>query len=83
MKYKLVKATDLDIKYIKEAKIYNIFKYAQDLPEEEIEKINRYVNRQIPLKINDYKIIVYENKKIGCLLVVNKDDGVILDEIYL
>lgn len=42
MKYNLVKATNLDIKYIKDAKLYDIFKYAQDLPEEEIEKINKF-----------------------------------------
>jgi ribosomal protein S18 acetylase RimI-like enzyme len=33
--------------------------------------------------LNNYKIINVGNKKVGCLLVENKDDGVLLDEIYI
>ena len=33
--------------------------------------------------LTDYKIIMCNKNKVGCLLVTKKDDGVILDEIYL
>ena len=35
------------------------------------------------MQLDNYKIIYIDNNKVGCLLVVNKDDGVLLDEIYL
>lgn len=83
MKYILVNATNNDIDYLKKAKLYNIFNYAHNLSEKEINQINKYVNKYIPMEIKDYKIIMFEDKTIGCYLVVKKDDGVILDEIYL
>ena len=72
-----------DIDYLKQAKLYNIFEYAKDLPSDEIEKINKYVNQNIPLDINSYRLIICDDKRIGCLLLKEKDDGVLLDEIYL
>ena len=83
MKYDLVKANNEYVNYIKEAKLYNIFKYAHNLSENEILKINKYVDKHIPLEIEDYKLIICDSKRVGCLLVATKDDGVILDEIYL
>ena len=55
MKYNLKSATNDDINYLKRAKLYNIFEYAKDLPSDEVEKINKYVNQNIPLDINSYK----------------------------
>lgn len=83
MKYNLKSATNDDIDYLKRAKLYNIFEYAKDLPSDEVEKINKYVNQNIPLDINSYRLINCDNKRIGCLLLKEKDDGVLLDEIYL
>lgn len=83
MKYKLIKAGDNDIAYVKSARLYNIFRYAHDLLEEEILKINKYVDKHIPIEIDYYKIIVVNNKKVGCCLLKEKDDGIILEEIYL
>lgn len=83
MKYDLLNATNNDIKYIKDAKIYNIFNYACDLSKNEISRINNYIDKNIPNQIPYYKLIIVNNIRVGCLLVIAKDDGVILDEIYL
>ena len=83
MKYNLINATSNDIDYIKKSKLYDIFTYADDLPKDEIMRINNYVDEHIPVDITDYKIIMCNNDRVGCLLVTKKDDGVILDEIYL
>ena len=39
MKYELVNATNEDIEYVKQAKLYSIFNYADNLPKEEVLKI--------------------------------------------
>lgn len=83
MKYNLINATSNDIDYIKKSKLYNIFTYADNLPKNEIIRINNYVDEHIPVEIKDYKIIMCNHDRVGCLLVTKKDDGVILDEIYL
>lgn len=83
MKYELICANRSDMDYLNDCKLYNIFNYAHNLPEEEISRIKNYVKNHIPIEINDYKIILCDNKKIGCCLVVKKEDGVLLDEIYI
>lgn len=83
MKYNLINATNKDTDYIKKSKLYNIFTYADDLQKDEVMRINNYVDENIPVEITDYKIIMCNKNKVGCLLVAKKDDGVILDEIYL
>lgn len=83
LKYNLINATNKDTDYIKKSKLYNIFTYADDLPKDEVMRINNYVDEHIPVEITDYKIIICNKNKVGCLLVAKKDDGVILDEIYL
>ncbi len=83
MNYNIIKANDNDIDYVKKAKLYNIFAFAHDLPEDEFIKINNYVNSDIPKIIEEYKLIVLDNRIIGCYLVVNKDDGIMLDEIFI
>lgn len=83
MKYNLINATSNDIDYIKKSKLYNIFTYTDDLPKNEIIKINNYVDEYIPVEIKDYKIIMCNENRVGCLFIDKKDDGVILDEIYL
>lgn len=53
------------------------------MSQEEITRINNYVKKHIPIQLENYKIIYVNNKKIEYLLVENKDDGVLLNEIYL
>ncbi|MCR4581618.1 MAG: GNAT family N-acetyltransferase [Bacilli bacterium] len=83
MKYELVKSSIEDIDRLSEYKKKTIFEYAKDLSNDEIDKINNYVASEVPKLINDYCNIVVDNKVIGCLLLTNKDDGILLDEIYL
>ena len=83
MEYKLSKSTDEDINRLIEYKKRTIYEYAKDLSDEEINRINNYVNGEVPKLINDYFNIVINNKIVGCLLLTNKDDGKLLDEIYL
>ena len=83
MKYKLSKSTDEDINRLIDYKKKTIFEYAKDLSENEINKINNYVKNNVPKLLNNYSNIVVDNKIVGCLLLTNKDDGKLLDEIYL
>ena len=83
MKYSLVDASIDDIDYLKQAKSNIIYTYANNLPEEEKNEINNYIDTSIPKELKEYKIILFNNKTIGCLLIKKQDDGVLLDEIYL
>lgn len=83
MKYKLSTSSNKDINRLIEYKKRTIYEYAKDLSNEEIDKINKYVTSEVPKLINDYCNIIVDNKIVGCLLLTNKDDGKLLDEIYL
>ena len=83
MKYNLKSATNDDIDYLKRAKLYTILAHSNNLSDDEVKRINRYVDQNVPLDINNYKLIISDNKRIGCLLLKEKEDGVLLDEIYL
>ena len=83
MNYRLVNATKRDILKLIEYKLESIFDYAENLSLEEINQINDYVKSNVPKELNNYKVICIDDKKVGCLLITNKDDGVLLDEIYL
>lgn len=83
MEYRISKSSDKYINRLIEYKKRTIYEYAKDLSNEEIDKINKYVTSEIPKLINDYCNIIVDNKMVGCLLLINKDDGKLLDEIYL
>ena len=83
MEYKLLTSSDKDVNRLIEYKKRTIYEYAKDLSNEEIDKINKYVTSEVPKLINDYRNIIVDNKIVGCLLLTNKDDGKLLDEIYL
>lgn len=83
MEYKLLKSTSNDINRLIEYKKRTIYEYAKDLSDEEINKINRYIASEVPKLIDVYCNIMVDNKIIGCILLTNKDDGKLLDEIYL
>ena len=83
MEYKLLTSSNKDINRLIEYKKRTIYEYAKDLSNEEIDKINKYVTSEVPKLINDYCNIIVDNKIVGCLLLTNKDDGKLLDEIYL
>ena len=81
--YKLESATKNDIELLISYKLATILDYAKDLPKGEIEKITNYVKTTVPTQIDDYKIIIINNKKIGCLLLEKYEDGILLNELYL
>ena len=83
IEYKLVKSSYKDINRLIEYKKRTIYEYAKDLSNEEIDKINNYITSKIPKLINDFCNIIVENLIVGCLLLTDKDDGKLLDEIYL
>ena len=83
MKYRISKSSDKYINRLIEYKKRTIYEYAKDLSNEEIDKINKYVTSEIPKLINDYCNIIVDNKMVGCLLLINKNDDKLLDEIYL
>ena len=81
--YKLECATKDDTELLISYKLATILDYAKNLPKQEIEKINNYVKSAVPTKIDDYKIIVIDNTKVGCLLLEKYEDGILLNELYL
>ena len=83
MQYQLVKSTTKDIKKLIGYKKATIYDYAKDLTCEEKEKIELYIMNTIPDDIKRYFNIVCYDKTIGCLLLKDYEDGILLDEIYL
>ncbi len=66
MNYKLVKPSNDDIDKQIDYKKKTIFEYANDLPNNEINKINNYVNNNVPKLLNNYFNIVVDDKIVGC-----------------
>ena len=81
--YKLECATKDDIELLISYKLATILDYAKDLTKAEIEKITNYIKNTIPIQIDDYEIIIINNKKVGCLLLEKYEDGILLNELYL
>ena len=82
-KYKLENASIKDIERIKKYKLNTIFEYAKDLDNEEVEKINNYVNKTISNQIFEYKNIVLNNIIVGSFLITKNENGLLLDEIFI
>ena len=83
MNYNLIKSSNNDIEKLIEYKKQTIFEYAGKLSEDEIRKINDYISNNIPNVIDDYWNIVINENIVGCLLLTDKSNGMLLDEIYL
>ena len=83
MNYKLIKSSSDDIEKLINYKKKIIYEYAKDLSESEINDINNYVEDKVPKLINNYFNIVVDDKIVGCLLLTDIDDGILLDEIFL
>ncbi|MBQ9019245.1 MAG: GNAT family N-acetyltransferase [Bacilli bacterium] len=83
MKYKLVKAKDKDINKLIEYKKRTIYEYSHNLSNEEINKINNYIKNEVIKLLDYYCNIIIDNQIIGCVLLTNKDEGKLLDEIYI
>ena len=83
MKYTLIPYEKNNIDLLINYKLETIFEYASNLDKEEIDKINNYVYKQVPKQLNNYKMIVVDDKIIGSVLLESVDNKKILDEIYI
>ena len=83
MFYELVKSTSKDIDRLIEYKKSTVFEYADNLSDDEINKINKYVSNEVLELLDNYYNIVVDGKNVGCLLLTDEKDGKLLDEIYL
>lgn len=81
--YKLIKSSTNDVDRLIEYKKRTIYEYAKDLTNDEIDEINSYVISEVPKSLDDYCNILVNAKIVGCLLLTDRDDGKLLDEIYL
>ena len=82
-KYKLNSSSMKDIDTLIKYKLNSILKYASNLSNKELDEINTYVKDNVPKQLNNYKLINIDGNIVGCILVENKDDGVIIDELYI
>lgn len=83
MHYKLIKATVKNKEELIQYKLASILDYAQSISKEEREKITKYVHKNIPNQVASYQMITIDDEVIGCLLITDYEDGVLLDEIYI
>lgn len=83
MKCELINAAISNLAYLENAKLNSILDYANNLSNSEISEIKTYVKNNTFKDINDYKLITFNQKIIGCLLVKTDNDNAILDEIYI
>ena len=83
MNYKLIMSSNDDIEKLIKYKKKTIYEYAKNLSDNEINKINNYVKNNVLKLINNYFNIVVDDKIVGCLLLIDRDDGILLDEIFL
>ena len=81
--YNLRDATQDDFDFLKQAKINNIFAYAKEMTIEEKEDIISFCGRYVNKYFNSYKIIEKDSVRCGVLLVIEYEDGFVLDELYL
>lgn len=81
--YNLRRANKEDIELLIKYKLSTIYLYADELDEEEKNRINEYVNVSVLQLLDKYKVIVLDEKIVGCLLITEYEDGVMIDEIYL
>lgn len=82
-KYKLENASKNDIERIKKYKLDTIFEYAKNLDENEIKRINNYVDKTIQNQIIEYKNIILNDNLVGSILLTKKENGLLLDEIFI
>ncbi len=83
MNYSLVEPLENSKEKILEYKLKSILEYAEELSQEEIVRVKEYVKQQILIDFKNYRVIFIDNKIVGCVLIENHNDGVLLDEIYL
>lgn len=81
--YKLVDAKEENIKLLINYKLSTIYEYACELDNDEVKRIEDYVNSSVLEMLNVYKVIEVKGKKCGSLLLTDYNEGILIDEIYL
>jgi GNAT superfamily N-acetyltransferase len=54
-----------------------------DISEEEYVKITKYISADIKSHIDDYNMVIIENKVVGTFCFYEDSEGYLLDEIYI
>lgn len=80
MEYTLRKATIDDYDLLKDYKRHSIFDYAVSLSDEEIKRINEYIDNNFD---PDAYVIILIDKNVAGAYLVDTTDGNLLDEIYI
>lgn len=83
MEYKLVNSSNDDIDKLISYKLDIILCHAENLDQNEIKMIYKYVNDNVTKELSNYKSIVIKNETVGSLLVFKNEDSLLLDEIYI
>lgn len=83
MKYELKEANLDDAEILINYKLSSILEYDQNISDEEKNKIESYVRKNVPEEIHNYKMIVCQGRIVGTLGLISCDEGIILDEIFL
>ena len=83
MKYSLINCSENDINTIVEYKCNNIFEYATDITLEEKNKIINYVIKDINEELDNFKMIIFDNKIVGTIGMIDYKDGKMIDEIFI
>lgn len=83
MNFDVVYASDMDIDLLIKHKIDIILKYADNLSEDEMERINEYSKNEVCQNIDYYQLIKCDDNVVGSVLVVPYLDGVMMDDIYI
>ena len=81
--YKLEKSTTKDIERLIEYKKQTIFAFEKDITEEQYNKVMNYIVNDINENLDKCRNIVLDDKIIGMVMLTDKDDGKLLDELYI
>lgn len=81
--YKIIPAKKEHLNLLIRYKLDTILEYANDLEKTEMINIKNYVNENVPRLLENYKLILISNILVGAVLFYEKDDGILLDEIYI
>ena len=81
--YKLEKSTKEDIDRLIEYKKQTILAFEKDITEEQYNKVMNYIVNDINENLDKCMNIVLDDKIIGMVMLTDKDDGKLLDELYI
>ncbi len=81
--YYLKQATKEDKGKLIEFNLNTILKYAGLITQKEKAEIISFVTNDVDKNLDKYKIIYIDNNIVGCFAIKDKNQGVLLDIIYL